>query len=139
MSSTLIPQIVQSQTTRTGGGDVVLTTVPTQQIGFGNISFDPRSLSQEQQLCAASCDKPLPRTQDEIVECLKTCGALRIFERDTEGQRPSNFTGITGAPFVDPQPQVCSQMNKYLLIGGVSLATLMVLMMVNKRNPRLPF
>lgn len=139
MSSTLIPQIVQSQTTRAPGGDVLLTTVPTQQIGFGNISYDPRSLSYEQQLCAAACDKPLPRTQDEIVECLKTCGALRIFERDTEGQRPQNFAGVTPAPFTDPQPQVCSQMNKYLLIGGVSLATLAILSMVNRRAPEVPF
>lgn len=75
-------QIIQSMSSASGAGDVLLTTVPTQQLGFGNIQYSTQNLSDDQILCASSCDKPLPRHQDQIVECLKSCGVSSIWERD---------------------------------------------------------
>lgn len=109
-----INQIIQSSASASGAGDVLLTTIPTQQLGFGNIQFNDSGLSEEQQLCAAACDKPLPKHQEEIVECLKSCGVSQIWEQETAGRAPENAVGV----HYDPYSSMMGQMAASGRYGG---------------------
>lgn len=121
-------QIMQSSSSASSAGDVLLTTIPTQQLGFGNITYADKGLSDEQKLCAASCDKPLPSHQDEIVECLKSCGVSQIWERDTNGMVSSQEKLNPSDRYADNKPSC--DVNKLIMLG----AGVFILYLILKRR-----
>lgn len=110
------------------GDNIILKTFSTQHLGFGNIAYDTKGLSQDQMSCAAACSRPLPKTQDQIVECLRTCGVTSIWEQDESKPIEAKQNGIKPpvAAMGMSMPKL-SRDQKIMLVGGLGLLALMVL------------